>query len=181
VADAYPPPDSPYPGCPAYPPNTGDACYYDGLACGYDTPGGCGDSCECVSGVWSCYADPCPPPQCPPYIPSDGEYCSAYGSTCFYGSGTCGGAECYCDPSNDYWECSYSSCIDSGPPDVGPPYDGGIYDVYPSCPSLQPPENGSCDSQGMVCSYYDGCVDNCLCTGSGWVCAAQQPCASGDF
>ncbi|HEX3346056.1 MAG TPA: hypothetical protein VHS09_15840, partial [Polyangiaceae bacterium] len=59
----------------------------------------------------------------------------------------------------------------SGPPDSGP------FDAGP-CPGSQPPPSSSCSDQGLVCSYYNGCETNCLCATSGWVCAAEGPCAS---
>ncbi|HEY1695898.1 MAG TPA: hypothetical protein VGG39_27210 [Polyangiaceae bacterium] len=178
ATDAYPPPDdAPYGYCPGAPPASGSICYEDGTTCGYGSNGdGCGEECTCANGTWQCYSDPCPPPECPPYVPTPGTYCAGGGESCFYGSGSCDSTDCYCDANSGTWSCSYSACVDSGPP-----FDGGVYDVYPICPTNQPPESAACDSQGMICSYYTGCVDNCLCTSTGWVCAAQEPCVSNDF
>jgi hypothetical protein len=168
-ADAFPPPEDAG-ACPPGPPEQGTACL-EGLVCGYP-PEGCGEQCDCADGAWECYAEPCPPPPpCPSYDPA-GTYCQAPGTSCFYGSGNaCSTEDCYCDPDSDYWECSYSACVDAGPP----------YDAYGGCPTYQPPPNDPCGQQGDVCTYYNGCVDNCLCTATGWVCAAEQPCASNDF
>lgn len=171
AVDAQPPPDSPDDYCPPQAPQEGTICYVDGLDCGYGSNGGCGESCDCANGVWTCSGDPCPPPECPPSEPAGGTACSSIGIGCGYPSPSgCGGDECNCDPSG-IWYCSGSTCIDGGFPS-----DGGIADASSVCPGFVPPQGSACDDQGAVCSYDTGCETSCLCASTGWVCASQQGC-----
>ena len=175
ISDAFPVDDSPSSACLVYPPNNGSICYQDGLTCDYASQGGCGEQCDCQNGSWQCFSDPCPPPVCPPSAPPNQSLCSSIGATCFFpvDSG-CGYEQCDCDPSGT-WGCSEGSCVDEGPPDAGPPTDAGIFDAGP-CPAGEPGANAPCPEDGLVCSYFNGCQANCLCTSTGWVCANEPPC-----
>jgi hypothetical protein len=170
VSDAFPVDDAPSGACPFDPPNPGQLCSPEGVTCGYGSAEGCGEQCDCQNGAWQCFTDPCPPPQCPPSAPPDQSVCSSIGSSCFFpiNSG-CGSEECDCDPSGT-WSCYPSECADAGPPT-----DAGIFDSGP-CPIGEPGPSAACPEDGLVCSYFNGCEANCLCTSTGWVCANEPPC-----
>ena len=174
VADASPPEDAPFEVCPPEPPSPGGICFESNTFCDYPTDAGCGEGCFCANGSWECSANPCPPPSCPPSVPPPGTACSGPNTSCFYPVGDgCGEIECDCDDPG-YFTCITSECFDAGPPDTGPP-DSGFNDGG-GCPGVQPVENGSCLSQGLVCSYFTGCETNCLCSSNGWICANEGPC-----
>jgi hypothetical protein len=111
---------------------------------------------------------------CPQYPPQSGTACFGQGD-CFYSEGgSCDEEDCECGPSG-IWFCSYSICADAGPPD------SGFFDSGDICPGGQPPDGASCGDEGNVCTYFSPCETNCLCTGSGWVCATVQGCSGTDF
>jgi hypothetical protein len=175
VSDAFPGDDGPNPVCPVDPPPPGSLCYQNGISCSYGSAEGCGGQCDCQNGSWTCFSNPCPPGPCPPSAPPSGSICQGVGASCFFpvDSG-CGYEECDCDPSGT-WGCYQGSCVDEGPPDAGPPFDASLFDAGP-CPVGEPGANQACPEDGLVCSYFNGCQANCLCTSTGWVCANEPPC-----
>jgi hypothetical protein len=180
VSDAYPGDDGPYGECPLDPPDPGQLCAPSGLECGYGAAEGCGESCFCENGSWACTGNPCPPPVCDGVPPPNGSLCESVGSSCFYPTNNaCGGEEeCDCDPSGN-WSCYELGCFDGGGPDLGPPDTGtGTFDSGSPCPASLPGASSACSTEGIVCSYFEGCEYNCLCASSGWVCAPEGPCAS---
>jgi hypothetical protein len=172
VADAYPVEDSPYTTCPFDPPNPGSFCDTPNIGCSYGGAEGCGETCECANDAWECFGNPCPPPECPGVPPPSGSLCSSIGSSCFFPvNSSCGEEECDCDPSGT-WGCYDIDCFDGGVS-----VDAGFPDAGP-CPGSEPAQSSICPEEGLVCSYFNGCESNCLCTGGGWVCATEGPCSS---
>jgi hypothetical protein len=161
--------------CPLDPPNPGTLCESSGIDCSYGSAEGCGESCFCDDGSWECAENPCPPPVCSPEPPANGSLCDSVGGSCFYPTNnSCGGEEeCDCDPSGT-WDCYELGCVDAGPPDTGT----GTFDSGSPCPENLPASSSACSTEGIVCSYFEGCEYNCLCASTGWVCAPEGPCSS---
>jgi hypothetical protein len=173
--DAFPGDDST--SCPESPPTPQTSCFADGADCSYGSAEGCGESCVCQDGVWSCAEPPCSEEACPPAPPQSETACQGAGSACLYPiNGACENEECDCEPSGS-WYCYPNDCIGDGgeSSDGGGPFDAG------PCPGAQPPASAGCPDQGLVCTYFDPCETNCLCATSGWVCAAEPGCAQADF
>jgi hypothetical protein len=106
--------------------------------------------------------------------PESGEACSNLGATCFVPNPghDCRELQCECEPPGVF-NCQGLDCYDGAVPFS----DAGLVDGPAACPSTEPGA-APCFNQGVVCSYSNGCVTNCLCTGPEWVCVAQSPCTA---
>jgi hypothetical protein len=144
----------------------GSSCFgFEGDHC--DTRVMCGlssveiDSCDCLSGIWSCVQGPCNTPPsdggmftCPPYPVVQGDSCSAQqgGLACTGTALNCEGLSitvpCYCGGTR--WSCQVPRC------------DAGV-DVTTMCPADMPQPGGPCEP-GIVCDYPLGtCGTHCIC------------------
>ena len=119
---AEPPPEEPgviqggsSEGCPQEQPATLDACAEESLICGYRTPSGNYDECDCSEVTegelgWNCIqADLSFGRGCPTEKPKHGESCfGSFGSQCDYPRRT----SCSCSSEVQTWEC-----VDRAAPD----------------------------------------------------------------
>jgi hypothetical protein len=148
--------------CPDVPPTSSAACGA-GLTCAWINKMGCAEGCTCSQDRWSCSVGGCPI-TCPfPTPPPSGSPCGVSGTGCFYPAAASCELECDCNPSGVF-EC-FDVC------DAGTVGTAG-------CPGTEPAEGAPCGLVTLVCSYVkEACSSNCLCTASGWVCAAQPGCS----
>lgn len=171
--------------CPAAQPSEGAACTSTAPRCTYSNPCGKVDTAICVAGTWQTFIGRCPPPPgCPMDPPPLGSPC-AEALKCPY-QNKCGVLfEAACDGKGWFVErpppCPTDGCPTSAPssratcsgdakcawPNACGTLDfgycaKGYWTVNRTCtpagcPTFAPPNGAPCDSEGVDCTWSDGC------------------------